>query len=563
MMLKRSCLRPATWKRVAASVLFAFLVFGSGLAAPTPAPGQVLIPAESLSPESGLKDALQRGYELEAQQRWGEALVHYEEAVREFPDRRDLWERLTRARSHYDLARRYEDQSYLHSLTSLSETVALDVYDEILDKIESHYVQPPDWQELAVCGIATLDIALADATFRQQNSLHASEETVKAFQQNIHRRMEVTVVRTRQQAREVASNVARAASQQLGLRPVATIMEFTCGAMCSLDQYSSFLTSSQLEDVFNQIEGNFVGLGIELRAQQNALEIVSVIGGSPAEQAGIKAGDRIVEVDGMATKEISTDEAADLLKGTEGSSTELLLLDPQDRSRRVRLVRRRVEVPSIENAHILDAERGIGYMKLASFQKTTSRDVDAALWKLHREGMQSLVIDLRGNPGGLLTAAVEVADKFVTSGNIVSTRGRNSHEDFDYRAHSLGTWRVPLLVLIDGDTASASEIFAGAIHDHRRGTVVGQRSYGKGSVQGIFTLNTADLGVRLTTAKFYSPSGQAISNRGVSPDLIVQATRRPTAGGPSTVSDDNDVVIQAAVDYVRKQMQNPQEARVR
>jgi len=563
MMLKRSCLRPATWKRVAASVLFAFLVFGSGLAAPTPAPGQVLIPAESLSPESGLKDALQRGYELEAQQRWGEALVHYEEAVREFPDRRDLWERLTRARSHYDLARRYEDQSYLHSLTSLSETVALDVYDEILDKIESHYVQPPDWQELAVCGIATLDIALADATFRQQNSLHASEETVKAFQQNIHRRMEVTVVRTRQQAREVASNVARAASQQLGLRPVATIMEFTCGAMCSLDQYSSFLTNSQLEDVFNQIEGNFVGLGIELRAQQNALEIVSVIGGSPAEQAGIKAGDRIVEVDGMATKEISTDEAADLLKGTEGSSTELLLLDPQDRSRRVRLVRRRVEVPSIENAHILDAERGIGYMKLASFQKTTSRDVDAALWKLHREGMQSLVIDLRGNPGGLLTAAVEVADKFVTSGNIVSTRGRNSHEDFDYRAHSLGTWRVPLLVLIDGDTASASEIFAGAIHDHRRGTVVGQRSYGKGSVQGIFTLNTADLGVRLTTAKFYSPSGQAISNRGVSPDLIVQATRRPTAGGPSTVSDDNDVVIQAAVDYVRKQMQNPQEARVR
>src|SRR6202008_2306840 len=132
---------------------------------------------------------------------------------------------------------------------------------------------------------------------------------------------------------------------------------------------------------------------------------------------------------------------------------------------------------------------GVGYLRLTCFQKTTSRDLDAALWRLHREGMKSLIVDLRGNPGGLLNISVDVVDKFVNEGVIVSTRGRNAQEDYSYTAQPPGTWQVPLTVLIDGDSASASEIFAGAIRDHHRGTLVGTRSYGKGSVQGIFPLN--------------------------------------------------------------------------
>jgi carboxyl-terminal processing protease len=555
MRFKRYCVQSLSWERIVSAMLAAAFTLVLGLTPTSQVAGQVLIPAESLPQEAGWQEVLQRGYELEAQQRWGEALAHYEGALRDFPDQRDLWERLSRARSHFDLARRYEDQSYLLSIRSLDEAKALALYEEILAKIESHYVSPPNWQQLAERGLANLDIALAHAVFRRQNSIQADDQMIQAFQDNIHRRMEVTVVQTRQQAREVASNVARAAAQQLNLAPTATILEFTCGATSSLDQYSSFLTSNQLKDVFCQIEGNFVGLGIELRSQKRSLEILSVISGSPAAQAGLRAGDRITQVDGIATDQMSTDEAADLLKGAEGSWTELHLMDGEGAVRQVRLMRRRVEVPSIEKVHMADPELGIAYIKVSSFQKTTSRDIDAALWKLHQQGMQTLVIDLRGNPGGLLNAAVEVADKFVTSGNIVSTRGRNSHEDFDYRAHSLGTWRVPLLVLIDNDTASASEIFAGAIRDHRRGTVVGQRSYGKGSVQGIFTLNTADLGVRLTTARFYSPSGQPISQRGISPDLIVQTTRKPMLDNPSSPPDEVDVVLQSAVQHVRNQQQ--------
>ena len=211
-----------------------------------------------------------------------------------------------------------------------------------------------------------------------------------------------------------------------------------------------------------------------------------------------------------------------MLKGEQGSVVQVAVLSPaNDAPRELSIRRERVDVPSVEDAMMVDKQNGVAYFRLTSFQKTTSRDVDAALWKLHREGMKSLIIDLRGNPGGLLTASVEVSDKFLTEGTIVSTRGRSRQEDFDYTAHRVGTWQVPLVVLIDRDTASASEIFAGAMRDHHRARVVGEQSYGKGSVQGIFPLSVVKSGVRLTTAKFYSPSGQAISGQGVTPDMAV------------------------------------------
>jgi carboxyl-terminal processing protease len=198
----------------------------------------------------------------------------------------------------------------------------------------------------------------------------------------------------------------------------------------------------------------------------------------------------------------------------------------------------------------------VAYFRISSFQKTTSRDVDAALWRLHREGMRSLVVDVRGNPGGLLNEAVEVADRFLQEGTIVETHGRSARENFRYKANRVGTWRVPLVVLIDGDSASASEIFAGAVRDHRRGTVVGDRSYGKGSVQGIFPLRVARGGVRLTTAKFYSPSGRAISQGGVEPDVTVRATAKPVIEGqtPTAVESEDDEVLKAGLELGRRQV---------
>ncbi|HEX5105097.1 MAG TPA: S41 family peptidase, partial [Pirellulaceae bacterium] len=327
------------------------------------------------------------------------------------------------------------------------------------------------------------------------------------------------------------------------------------GAAAALDEYSSFLTSGQMDEVFSQIEGNFVGLGVELKTEPEGLLIVSVIQNGPAAQSGIVPGDRLVEVDGKTTADCTPDELADMLRGAEGSLVEIVAKNAQGQLRQIRLNRRRVEVPSVEDVKIVDADNGIGYFKLTSFQKTTSRDVDAALWKLHGQGLRYLIIDLRGNPGGLLKAAVDVADKFVYEGLIVATRGRSPREDFDHRGEQAGTWRVPLVLLIDGDSASASEILAGAIRDHKRGTVVGVKSYGKGSVQGIFPLAAANVGIRLTTAKWYTPSGQAISGTGIAPDVVVQNVH--VAAKPATnelpVADGADQILQAGLQVARSQ----------
>jgi carboxyl-terminal processing protease len=228
----------------------------------------------------------------------------------------------------------------------------------------------------------------------------------------------------------------------------------------------------------SQIEGNLIGLGVELWAEGNELRIVDVFKGSPAAQAGLLPGHYILEVDGQTIVSIGAKRAADMLRGPE-------------------------------------------YIRITNFQKTTVNEVSRALFDLSSQGMKSLVIDLRRNPGGLLESAVELADYFIVRGGIVSTRGRNTSENRNYTAHAAGTWDMPLVVLIDAESASASEIFAGAIRDHDRGYIVGQISYGKGSVQGVFPSERGIGGLRLTVSRFYSPSGTAISQRGITPHVMV------------------------------------------
>ena len=540
----------ATWLGVALTAVF----FSTAI--PLSATrGQVRIPAAAFEKTGGFQQVLDHGQELERARRWGEALTHYEGALRTYPEKHEIQQRLTLARIHFDLARRYADSSFGQALRAMSQRQALDLYGEVLLKVYTHYVSPPDWQRLVRHGTDSLDVALTDPIFVQRHLPTATVEQLTGFRRELHQHLDWRQVPSRQEANQIVALAGRLAWQHVRLSPAAAILEYACGAAGALDDYSTYLTPAQLDDVFSQIEGNFVGLGIELNAAGDSLLIVKVLPGSPAERGGLGSGDRIVEVDGQSTREVSTDKAADMLKGEQGSTVDVTVVTPQDTERRIQLRRERVEVPSVEDVKILDREAGVGYMRLTTFQKTTSRDVDAAMWKLHREGMTSLIVDVRGNPGGLLTASVDVADKFVTDGTIVSTRGRSPREDFDYRAHRVGTWRVPLVVLVDCDSASASEIFAAAIRDHRRGTVVGQRSYGKGSVQGIFPMNLAKAGLRLTTAKFYGPSGRPIGNYGVSPDIAVRVAAKPTEQPVRRPQNDlDDPVIAAGVQAARRQL---------
>ena len=252
---------------------------------------------------------------------------------------------------------------------------------------------------------------------------------------------------------------------------------------------------------------------------------------------------------------MSTEEAASLLQGQAGSRLQLTLANPAtSEERQATMIRRAVKVKSIPVAKIIDNANGIAYIKMTGFQKNTTEELDAALLKLKREGMRALIWDVRGNPGGLLTAAVEVLDRFIDDGVLVSTQGRTPDQNSTYSAQAAGTWNVPIVLLTDGDSASASEIVAGAIHDHHRGTIVGRKTYGKWSVQSILP-GHAESGFRLTTAKFYSPSGRTYGKIGIKPDIEVAAgestrSSRGRRGDPI----DNDRDVEAGLDVLRKQM---------
>jgi carboxyl-terminal processing protease len=497
-------------------------------------------------------DLLRLGRELELERRWAEALNHYETSLRKFPSNESFRRRLDYSRLHYDVVRRCADESYGRLLQRLSMDEAVSLYSEVLRKIQTHHVETPNWKALVVHGVNDLEAALAEAAFLERNLPGADVGKIDEFRYEIRRMMATELVQSREAAVDTVARVANLARERLGAEPVAVVLECMCGATNSLDTYSTYLTPDQLNDVYSQIEGNFVGLGIEIKAKEGALQIVRVIPNSPAQRAGLNGGDRIVSVDDQPTGELSTDKAASLLQGEAGSIARLVVLSGQDQVRNVSVRRERVDVPSIDGTQIIDSEYGIGYFKLTCFQKTTARDLDAALWSLHRAGMRSLIMDLRANPGGLLITSVEVVDKFVEHGVIVTTRGRTPQEDLTYSAHAVGTWSVPLIVLIDENSASAAEIFAGAIRDHRRGTIIGTRSYGKGSVQGIFPLSSYEAGVRLTTARFYSPAGQPYSHVGVEPDLTVHQVARVTEEGEAVEQDGKDRYLEAALQAARR-----------
>jgi carboxyl-terminal processing protease len=517
---------------------------------------------ESVAPltqAAEIRTIIERGRVLETERRWGEALTVYEDALRNHPRDPDLTQRFNVARIHYDLARRYSDASFRDALTQLQPTQALEQLSEVLLKVQSHYVDTPNWAQFVNSGTAAFDRALIDAVFIERHLAQTPSAKVTDFRRVLHDTLDTygggTQVDTRQRAIDAVSTAARLAREQLGLPETVTILEYVSGIASSLDPYSTYLTPAQLNEVYSQIEGNFVGLGVELKSSNGSLLIVKVIPNSPADRAGIRANDRIVAVDGKATRDLSTDQAANMLQGKEGTIVDVTVLSPGFQPRNMRVRREQVEVPSVDQVKIVDPTNGIGYLRITCFQKTTSRDMDAALWKLNREGMRSLIIDLRGNPGGLLTSSVDLVDKFVDNGVIVSTRGRSPQEDYNYQARQAGTWRVPLVVLIDGDSASASEIFAGAIRDHRRGTIVGTRSYGKGSVQGIFPLAVGNAGLRLTTAKFYSPNGHPYSQIGVSPDVAVQEVAKPVASANNTgeiINQVADSALEAAKNVARR-----------
>ncbi len=292
------------------------------------------------------------------------------------------------------------------------------------------------------------------------------------------------------------------------------------GLLQSLDPYSAYMSPEIFNEMQTETSGEFGGLGIEVSMESGVVKVISPIDDTPASRAGIKAGDYIVKINDVQVQGKSLSEAVDLMRGPVGSGIELTIRRRGERKALIfNVVREIIQIQSVK-ADIL--EKSIGYLRLTSFNENSGKQIEREIKKLEKnKDVKSYILDLRNNPGGLLSQAIKISDFFLENGEIVSTKSRKPSENRKWFAKKgdLTNGKV-LIVLINYGSASASEIVAGALKDHKRAILLGENSYGKGSVQSIIPLKN-DGAIRLTVAKYYLPSGKSISEVGVSPDIEI------------------------------------------
>ncbi len=292
------------------------------------------------------------------------------------------------------------------------------------------------------------------------------------------------------------------------------------GMLSSLDQYSTYFGPEQMAELKQATSGKYGGIGIEIGMKDGWLTVISPIEGTPAFHAGLLAGDRIIEIEGETTKGMSLIDAVKKLTGKPGSKVQLTVQhELQAKKSTVTLTRDIIKIVSVKGwrrnknngwEYMIDPAEKIGYVRITKFTPETAGNLDEAIKKLESRGMKGMILDLRFNPGGLLEAAVEVADRFLREGVIVSTKGRWSQKN-ESEAKAEGTYRdFPLVVLVNRYSASAAEIVSGALRDHKRAVVVGERTFGKGSVQNVISLEGGQGAIKLTTAYYYLPNGTCI-----------------------------------------------------
>jgi len=294
------------------------------------------------------------------------------------------------------------------------------------------------------------------------------------------------------------------------------------GMLTSLDPHSAYLTPDLFKELQTETQGKFGGLGIEITIRDGLLTVVSPIEDTPADRAGIKAGDQIIKIEGEFTKDMTLGKAVSKMRGLKGSKINISIRRKGvPRLLDFAIVRDIIRVRSVRDRTL---EEGFAYIRIAQFQERTKRDLQKALEKLSSDNGEilGLVLDLRNNPGGLLTQAVRVSDLFLDSGLIVYTEGRLDHQKQKYYSHKEGSWtEFPMVILVNGGSASASEIVAGAMQDHKRAIVLGTKTFGKGSVQTILPLDDRSA-IRLTTARYFTPKGRSIQATGIVPDIVME-----------------------------------------
>ncbi len=326
------------------------------------------------------------------------------------------------------------------------------------------------------------------------------------------------------------------------VKPKALIYGALKGMLSSLDAHSQFMNPQDYQELKTETTGTFSGLGVEITIKDGLITVITPIEGTPAWKAGLKPGDQIIKINDELTRNMDLDAAVKKIRGTPGGSVSITVLrGPEQKALEFKIVREIIKIKDVKEAKIL--EDGIGYIRLVEFRENTARDVFASLDRLLRQGMHSLILDLRNNPGGLLESAIAVAGKFMPEGEVIAyTRSRKKEQDLTFIAQDKNPLlNLPIVVLINGGSASGSEIIAAAMQDAQRGVVLGVKSFGKGSVQSVIPLSDGS-GLRLTTSRYFTPSGRQIHAKGVIPDIIIE---------DGLGKDQPDGQLSAAIDYLK------------
>jgi carboxyl-terminal processing protease len=481
-----------------------------------------------------------RAQQFEALGQWDKACEEYNAILRCDRNLVHIRESYLRCLRRYHLVYRHRDFSYRKEVLGLKYSEALRlcelVLTHLMDKaVERHRAQPV---RLLRYGIEELSFALSEPEFRQEHMPNVKNEAIETFRTTLQNALNgVHTARSRRDVLDQIRRLAMSAQQTLGLNAVVTVLECTCGACAAVDEYTLFLSPNQLHELVDACKGTFVGVGLKVRLEDNKLIISEIVPGSPAAEAmiedmatgmktpALQVRDHLVSICRRSTADLTPEAAMELLEGEAGTIVDLIVDTSMAESRLVLLKRRPMFVPSISKIEMKGD--GIGYLQITCFQETTIQELDDAILALNKAGMKALVLDLRGNGGGVFDVAVEVSRRFLASGVIVSTQHADARLNMTYHARNLGAWGMPVVVLVDGNTASSAEVLAGALKENRRARLVGQTTFGKGYSQILVRLNAGangalSGGLRLTVAKFFSPLGNPYAGRGILPHIIAE-----------------------------------------
>ncbi len=314
------------------------------------------------------------------------------------------------------------------------------------------------------------------------------------------------------------------------------------GMVSGLDPHSSFLSQDDFNELKIGTTGKFGGLGIEITTEDSFVKVISPIDDTPAQRVGIKSGDLIIDVGGTSLKDLPISDAVKLMRGEPGTSVEITVIRKEIKEPLKFNITREIIISKGVKSYLFDKK--IGYVRLSNFQSNSTNDVKDAIYELNRESnnkMEGLIVDLRNNPGGVLGTAVGISDLFLTEGKIVYTKGRTYKSKLEYFASPQDIIDgLPLIVLINEGSASASEIVAGALQDHKRAMIMGTKSYGKASVQTIQELNDGSA-LKLTTARYYTPLGNDIHENGIKPDLVIEGGKKEKVDLPEPYDEDGQL----------------------